>query len=177
MNTLVRTLASVKKELLSGNKERIDGAKHVLWYATAGKVLKNCTNGPVPAQFIKALDAFVSFFENNLDTILKPDMIEQVTKSPTCVDDISKPYTIAPWGEYVDLKKNKSNALYTKEKAKDRQTKRTEYEKERFLNKEIYEIADRLYKNSSGVKNAFDQMHSSYQTEKKDTKTELSKTL
>ena len=152
----VKRLVAIR-EMLEDTKTKAQ-AEHTLWYTINGTIIKNNSWGRdvPPEAFLNALDAFKMFFKVNIDTILDPSMIGSVMWSQY-VDDL-KPGLVKVWDreEYISHK-DAAFGFGLQLDAKDKFTAvRNKYEKgSKYINKELYQVAEELEKRH-GVHNALD---------------------
>ncbi|MEI6425778.1 MAG: hypothetical protein WCO66_00325 [Candidatus Absconditabacteria bacterium] len=173
---LVRLFKTVQAEKIKGNAKSAD---QILWYGIVGKIIKNSGTGQVPDELKKGIGAFKEFFENNIDSILTEEVISKGL-GPNCLDSLQKdPFEVAPWAEYVKITQYRKGyqSDLSKEEKDDQTRKKRDYDLDnKYINKEIYDIAKRLEEGDYGVPNTLKEMYDP----KKDvlsTKKQLEQTL
>lgn len=166
----VRRLAAIKN--CTNKKE----AEDMLRYTIVGTITARSGSGWVPSQLLAWLDAFKNFFKSNLDTILKPDVVEK-TFGIQYKDDINNAYEVWNWSEYVEVADRDLYQSTIFSASPDERKRINEIKKKlslsQYIHKDLYMLAEKLEKNY-GQPNRFKEYSNLW---KVDTKKQLSETL
>lgn len=103
----------------------------------------------------------MNFFKANLGTILNPTMVKNVF-GPQYVDDSQKPYKPGNRFEYIDSLPQNSGFVGGTE-GKQKNLIRKKYQDVEYINRDIYRLADDLFKNA-GVQNRFNSYYTREKT-------------
>lgn len=169
-SVFVRRLAAIKN---CTNKRE---AEDMLRYTIVGTITARSGSGWVPSQLLAGLDAFKNFFKSNLDTILKPDVIEK-TFGIQYKDDVNNAYEVWNWSEYVEVADRDLYQSTIFSASPDERKRINEIKKRlslsQYIHKDLYMLAEKLEKNY-WQPNRFKEYSNLW---KVDTKKQLSETL
>jgi len=144
---LVKRLKWCQKN--AGKKEVND----ILYYSIVGQVCSSFGHASIPPQFEGALLVWKDFFQNNLDTILQPDILTHSFGSPSYLNDYT---TSAPellsWESCVNLLDRDLKQAYmmtaSPEEKKAFNAVTAKMKNENILNRPLYDLADKLYRDT-----------------------------
>lgn len=168
---LIRTLVALN------NNKKESSADEMLRYVIVWNIIRSSWHGQPPDQLVGWLEAVKDFFENNIETIIEPDVIEKWFGHIFLEELNKKPFKVAPWEEYVDLKINRQHMIWkSKEENQLRTEKRRLYEaEETYINSKMYYMAEQIY-NRNYIPNRFKKYYDP-EVKKTTIKDELKETL
>jgi hypothetical protein len=132
------------------NKE----VNNILYYSIVGQVCSSFGRASIPPQFEGALLVWKDFFQNNLDTILQPDILTQSFGSPSYRNDYNAATPeLLPWESCVNLLDRDLKQAYmltlSQEEKKAVNTISAKMKNENILNRPLYDLADKLSRDTS----------------------------
>lgn len=173
----IRRLTAVQKKLHTTGlsekqkKENTDEAEDILRYSIVWTIARKSGRDNIPPQLQKWLEAFKDFFKNNLDTILRPDVVEE-TFWYQHVGDLQKPYKFDSWKDYVEV--SDPTLLYglPQEERQKRNKRKAKYGWDKYGHTSLYKLAEDLERNWYGETNRFKKYHDQ-EVSSSDSKEEL----